>query len=1317
MKIRASQSCGRSGVLVLVSVLAVGLLTVSAASAGQTETKQVNVDPGKTKEKNVGCGFGDLSDDVYELKIELTSEHEIVDSGIDEQAGDGVIWQQDGAVTKYKIAGVTPNKRFWVVIWAEIKPKGEGGEGGEAGKIIRWMSVSDVDADADTDNDSGANPRVPSESDDEDFAEYPGYQAPPTVPGLVIGVNDDHDEFLPDFDPWGRDLDNNTADLDKEGKNYDNQSVGLAQIKVKVGVKRAPGTLSFSIPNTIRLFEGEEPVAGNKGKAFLGDRRIETAGEKVFIFYAEGVAEDNMPAELTVTYTPEGGDGAAVDTISILPVRMDIDVDSNNDGTIDEADDLIEAKPDEFGMLLVATDDPEDLSSARPGVLRGLYSQGVTYLLADHSPVVTLKKLPSSTGNIRVWRVREGQDPVLMLDTSVGSGSTTEDGESGTLFELLGDASDHDILITGISHGEVLLGIELRVNGASVAMDAVKITVLHANIDVFRLEGTRVGAADEARQGTITKVFDPYSDADGEVADYPNHRVAAELSWWMPAGCPVTYKLEDAGPLCGGKGTIRIYDQYELIKDADESEVAVPIGEWTSPKILQTEGATTGVVNLRLAVRHTNGTLIGYDQVRVSVSPEMPQTGRILFVNPDATGGESPYDDYEENAAPTIADAILALSPYDNILVAPARYYETGLAPEYTCLIAGLGGNPSGDVDTVCFDLTDAPVISAQANGRVFLITSDISAAITISGLVITDGMDDTGGGILCDSPYADIRISYCAFVGCTATGEMPLPEFGEEYDLAGYPDSGDDGEDQLSGGEQVDSSSRASAAISLIRALSEEGSSRGGGAASKRVVLPGPPSQATSFMRTTFTGNTAQAYGGAVAIQRNEDPGKLAANLTAVPNALATGQTLFPRYILPEAFFHRCVFQSNSATSGGAIASTLKDLSDKPWKRMTGGAPFYASLTDFISNTATGSGRNRGGAIFLWGANCTGSRLRGCTLKENSATGPGAGNGDGGAAAVLFMATLTISDYEGTRSVIQQNTANDGGGGLYVTYFAVVRATDTDFTSNTSSGGAGAAHVTSGSVLDLVNCIVKSNSGVRGGAIHNRNSRVDIRNSDIIENTASQRGGGIYAYVCDDSGGQTWTGAWLYPESAVNPAITRIVSGSKINGNSAPIAGAVEAFRAGNANPSYVAVANKLLKLDIIDSTVADNTATANDASLGLVGGVALTGTDEAAGNRPQFNRAGYTTNLTNALSLTVYGVDRWSNGCGCTRAQAAQYITDIMLWGQTNAQLADDYVQNSLFQGNTNFQGSAAGGVMPAHLVKNGNTIQGAQNPAGLF
>ncbi len=462
-----------------------------AAPAGAAEKPPlvVNVTPGHTKAANVGCGFGDLSDDVYELNITLTPDN-IVNAGIDDQTGALWDWYRDemGEVTdikKFRAAGVDPNKRFWVVIWAKLRTEGEPG-----GDPTYWMSISDLDADADTDNDSIANPRTPSESDDEDFAEYPGYQAPPVIRGIVLGVNDDHDEFLPAVHPWGRDAANTTADLTKEGANYNNQSVGLAQIKVKVGVKRAPGDLKFSVPSTIRLFEGELPEAGNKGAAFLGNRRIDSVGEKTYLFYMEGVSPDNDYGFVRFAYDPDGaGTGEAVDTLAFLPVRMDIDVDSDNSGTVDgsDAEDLREAAPGELGMIVPAVDNPGGFGFGKPGVLRGLYSQAVAYMLNDpqRPAVITLKKV-SGAGDVRVWKVRQGQEPVLMLDTSVGGGSTTTDGEGHSLFELLGDASDHNILITGKTPGEVLLGLQLTVNGAKVAMDVVRVVSgidLDVNVD------------------------------------------------------------------------------------------------------------------------------------------------------------------------------------------------------------------------------------------------------------------------------------------------------------------------------------------------------------------------------------------------------------------------------------------------------------------------------------------------------------------------------------------------------------------------------------------------------------------------------------------------------------------------------------------------------------------------------------------------------------------------------------------------------------------------------------------------------------------
>jgi len=46
----------------------------------------------------------------------------------------------------------------------------------------------------------------PDKSDAEDEAEYDVEGAPDYVVGIVLGVNDDHDEFLPVSDPWDYDL-------------------------------------------------------------------------------------------------------------------------------------------------------------------------------------------------------------------------------------------------------------------------------------------------------------------------------------------------------------------------------------------------------------------------------------------------------------------------------------------------------------------------------------------------------------------------------------------------------------------------------------------------------------------------------------------------------------------------------------------------------------------------------------------------------------------------------------------------------------------------------------------------------------------------------------------------------------------------------------------------------------------------------------------------------------------------------------------------------------------------------------------------------
>ncbi|MCD4825517.1 MAG: hypothetical protein K8S55_13045 [Phycisphaerae bacterium] len=444
------------------------------------------------------------------------------------------LWDEPDKIQVQTVTPLDTAARARLRVEGNLRPPGSGGS------LPHWsVKIEEIDIDADTDNDSTANPRIPSESEAEDLAEHPSLDTPDTLPGLVLGVNNDHDEFLPGNNPWGRDFSNNTADLDKEGTNYDNQSVGLAQIKVKIKTDRT-GTLKVEVPaqyydgyGCIKLFEGELPTPGNKGAAFLGDREITTPCDKTFIFYVEGLCVEIRTFDLTARFVPTEGQIVSTDVLSVTTMLVDIDIDSNNSGGIDgdssNDEDKNEVKPGKMGMFVEVVDDPDDLSKAKPGVIRGFDSHCITTLIDDHNPEITLKKLPGSYGDIRVWKVREGLPPVLMLDTAEGDGSTTTDGEGHPLWGWVGSATDSDILITATSDGKVFLGLELTVNGAKVTMDVVKINDgLDLDVDSDnnnganepdRLPGEDKIEDDATKMGKLFVINDNDDDGD-EVKDH-----------------------------------------------------------------------------------------------------------------------------------------------------------------------------------------------------------------------------------------------------------------------------------------------------------------------------------------------------------------------------------------------------------------------------------------------------------------------------------------------------------------------------------------------------------------------------------------------------------------------------------------------------------------------------------------------------------------------------------------------------------------------------------------------------------------------------
>ncbi len=1130
----------------------------------------VNVDPGKTKTQNVGCGFNDLSDAVYELTIEVTSQYTIVETGIDEQAGDSVLWQRDANdITKFHIVGVDPNKRFWVVIWAKLLPPGE-----TEGEMIRWMSVSDLDADADTDNNSTACPRIPSASDTEDFAEYPGYQAPPTVPGIVIGVNDDHDEFLPNSDPWGRDLDNTTADLTKEGKNYTGSSVGLAQIKVKVGVKRAPGALAFAIPSAVRFFEGELPTSANKGAAFIGDRTIDSAGEQTFLFYAEGKTPYQEPQQLVISYDPEGpGQGKAQDTVTVLPVQMDLDVDSDNDGAITSSDDPIEAKPQEIGMIVPTSTDPEN---GKPGILRGLFSQQVTQVLdnVQTNPVIRLGRLSGDGGHVCVWKVRAGQDPILMLDTSQST-STTTDGDGNTLFQLLGDATDHDILITGVTPGEVLLALELRLNNGTtkVALDVVRVTVIHANLDIARLNGSTVSQLEEHTQGSITSIVEPNEDFDV---------CTLRLS---PAFSPIELLDDSENP-----NRVRLYlekvvlpkspGKIRIIRDGtiwmEDTDVSKELSGADLSHSFSVQGTYGGVIDLMLVAK-IGDNAIAADQVRISAIPDaIPQPGRILFVNPGAGKHDPPYDDFLENASSSVALALAAATPGDNIAVArdyDYRFSNRMSLQASSIVLAGLGGRlvppPSPNPypwTTNEMDWTQRlPHLDGQETSGI-VQASDVND-IQLAGLVFTNASAAEGAGCRFETS-SHVSVLSCRFDENVATegGAGIMFRFTHSSTVSGCIFTGNwqsNAESTLGGGGVLMQSCNGSTvARCRFEGTAFENSNLaqyGGGGI---CLYTCPSSLVSACYFTACHGN----LGGAILVKDPlEQLESRVINCVFVENCPAGSSRGGAICVIDASCsVSGCMFSDNSAMYGGAVACQGTALTDCPYdvnietstfarnSAASGGALAVLGAAEgtvdscdpnagwggirvniarcgFDGNVAT----SRGGAIFAT-SSCSAVTATGpnTVFTGNTVTGGAQGSMRGGAIAGCARSGVYITGTSGAPIVFDGNECDVNGGAIYHTTRGEGVYEHCVFTNNTASGDGGAIHATCGGDVTLTDCIVGTvgnpNRAANGGGISASSAEIRMDGSSVpasavAYNEASNDGGGVYTIKILDGNEEWW--------------------------------------------------------------------------------------------------------------------------------------------------------------------------------------------------
>ncbi len=235
--------------------------------------------------------------------------------------------------------------------------------------------------------------------------------------------------------------------------------------------------------------------------------------------------------------------------------------------------------------------------------------------------------------------------------------------------------------------------------------------------------------------------------------------------------------------------------------------------------------------------------------------------------------------------------------------------------------------------------------------------------------------------------------------------------------------------------------------------------------------------------------------------------------------------------------------------------------------------------ISTIISNNTAG---DSGGAIDNDGT--TTVTVTGSSIKNNTA------GGSSGAIDNDANGTLTI-----TSSGISDNTTGSNGGAIDNNGTLIIaNATLSGNTSTDNANGfGGAIQNTANGTLTITNSTLNNNSGVSsGGAIENRGTAT-ITDSTLDGNSAADSGGAIDNFggtltvtsstlsnnTADGSGGAIWTDTTLTIQS------------STISGNSAgDFGGGIGMF------DGTVVIAN---------STIANNTADANDDNFGQGGGI----------------------------------------------------------------------------------------------------------------
>ena len=201
--------------------------------------------------------------------------------------------------------------------------------------------------------------------------------------------------------------------------------------------------------------------------------------------------------------------------------------------------------------------------------------------------------------------------------------------------------------------------------------------------------------------------------------------------------------------------------------------------------------------------------------------------------------------------------------------------------------------------------------------------------------------------------------------------------------------------------------------------------------------------------------------------------------NVTATNNQAVNGGVLFVSNGSTVLNIDKSIFTENTATStGGAI-----DFAN---------GTAYVTDSEFNLNTA-----QLGGAVFadLGTFNVSGTKFTNNSAVKNSS----GSNGNGGAISIVG-AKVIGTDGETEKNIFSENTAENHGGAVYVSY-----KTNAD---STKSGGT----------LEMTGGLFEGNSAVAGGAISARTSATvnlngtELKNNEATGSKNNEGGGAIFA-------------------------------------------------------------------------------------------------------------------------------------------------------------------------------------------------------------